>query len=74
MFGAGAKVTLQDGHLMLRPLTVIPSIRSGFRLHPNNEGSAEPWQPVVPPSPSAGDAERLGARPGVLAAAGRQRP
>jgi CubicO group peptidase (beta-lactamase class C family) len=37
MFGAGAEVTVQDDHLMLRPLTILPSIRRGFRLHPDDE-------------------------------------
>ena len=35
--GAGAEVGVQDGHLLLRPLTVIPSVRKGFWLHPDDE-------------------------------------
>jgi hypothetical protein len=34
--GAGAEVTVRRGQLMLRPLTPIPSMRRGLRLHPDD--------------------------------------
>jgi hypothetical protein len=35
LFGAGAEVMVRHGHLLLRPLTPIPALRTGFRLHPD---------------------------------------
>jgi hypothetical protein len=40
-FGAGVEVAVRNGRLMLRPLSPIPALRSGFRLHPDDE--ADPW-------------------------------
>ena len=34
--GAGAEVTVRDGHLALKPLHPIPAIRRGMRLHPDD--------------------------------------
>jgi Beta-lactamase len=34
--GAGAEVTVRDGHLMLKPLTPVPAVRRGMRLHPDD--------------------------------------
>ena len=36
LMGAGAEVVVQGGHLMLKPLTPIPSMRRGFRLYPDD--------------------------------------
>jgi len=36
LFGAGAEVTVHSGHLMLKPLTPIPAMRRGMRLHPDD--------------------------------------
>jgi len=36
LFGAGAEVTVHHGHLMLKPLTPMPGIRRGLRLHPDD--------------------------------------
>ena len=35
--GAGAEVTIRGGHLMLRPLTPVPVMRRGMRLHPDDD-------------------------------------
>jgi hypothetical protein len=34
--GAGAEVTVRRGHLVLRPLTPVPALRRGMRLHPDD--------------------------------------
>ena len=34
--GAGAEVTVRDGQLMLKPLTPVPAVRRGMRLHPDD--------------------------------------
>jgi CubicO group peptidase (beta-lactamase class C family) len=34
--GAGAEVTVRDGHLLLRPLTPIPAMRRGMPLRPDD--------------------------------------
>ena len=39
--GAGAEVTVQNGHLMLKPLHPIPAIRRGMRLHADDPD--DPW-------------------------------
>jgi CubicO group peptidase (beta-lactamase class C family) len=36
LMGAGPEVVVQGGHLMLKPLTPIPSMRRGFRLYPDD--------------------------------------
>jgi CubicO group peptidase (beta-lactamase class C family) len=36
MFGAGIEVTVQRGHLVLKPLTPVPAMRRGLRLHPDD--------------------------------------
>jgi CubicO group peptidase (beta-lactamase class C family) len=41
LMGAGAEVVIQGGHLMLKPLTPIPSMRRGFRLYPDDPD--DPW-------------------------------
>jgi CubicO group peptidase (beta-lactamase class C family) len=38
LFGAGAEVTVHRGHLMLKPLTPVPELRRGMRLHPDDPG------------------------------------
>jgi CubicO group peptidase (beta-lactamase class C family) len=35
--GAGAEVTVRGGHLMLRPMTPVPALRRGMRLHPDDD-------------------------------------
>ena len=34
--GAGAEVTVRGGHLVFRPLTPVPALRRGMRLHPDD--------------------------------------
>ena len=41
LMGAGAEVVVQGGHLMLKPLSVIPAMRRGFRLYPDDPD--DPW-------------------------------
>jgi len=41
LMGAGAEVTVHDGHLMLKPLHPVPAIRRGWRLHPDDPD--DPW-------------------------------
>ena len=41
LMGAGAEVVVQDGQLMLKPLTPIPAMRRGFRLYPDDPN--DPW-------------------------------
>ena len=41
LMGAGAEVVVQGGHLMLKPLTLIPAMRRGFRLYPDDPD--DPW-------------------------------
>ena len=36
LFGAGAEVVVQGGHLMLKPLTPIPAMRRDFRPYPDD--------------------------------------
>jgi CubicO group peptidase (beta-lactamase class C family) len=36
VFGAGCEVTVRAGHLMLKPLTPVPALRRGMRLHPDD--------------------------------------
>jgi CubicO group peptidase (beta-lactamase class C family) len=38
VFGAGCEVTVRGGHLMLKPLTPVPALRRGMRLHPDDPG------------------------------------
>jgi CubicO group peptidase (beta-lactamase class C family) len=41
LMGAGAEVTVHDGHLMLKPLTPVPAMRRGLRLYPDDPD--DPW-------------------------------
>ena len=41
LLGAGAEVTVHDGHLMLKPLTPVPAMRRGLRLYPDDPD--DPW-------------------------------
>jgi CubicO group peptidase (beta-lactamase class C family) len=36
-FGAGVEVAVRHGHLMLLPISPIPALRRGFRLHPDHD-------------------------------------
>ena len=37
VFGAGVEVVVRRGQLWFRPLSAIPTMRHGFRLHPDDE-------------------------------------
>jgi CubicO group peptidase (beta-lactamase class C family) len=41
LFGAGVEIGVHRGHLMLKPLTLIPAMRRGFRLYPDDPH--DPW-------------------------------
>jgi CubicO group peptidase (beta-lactamase class C family) len=41
LMGAGARVVVERGLLMLKPLTPIPALRRGMRLHPDDPD--DPW-------------------------------
>ena len=41
IMGAGAEVTVERGHLTLKPLTPIPAMRRGLRLQPDD--ADDPW-------------------------------
>jgi CubicO group peptidase (beta-lactamase class C family) len=41
LMGAGAEVVVRGGHLMLKPLSPVPSLRRGFRLYPDDPD--DPW-------------------------------
>jgi hypothetical protein len=36
VFGAGVEVVVRRGGLLLRPLSMIPTVRAGFVLHPDD--------------------------------------
>jgi CubicO group peptidase (beta-lactamase class C family) len=37
VFGAGVEVTVRQGQLLLRALSLVPAMRQGFRLHPDSD-------------------------------------
>ena len=37
VFGAGAEIVVRRGQLWFRPLSAIPTVRHGFRLHPDDQ-------------------------------------
>jgi CubicO group peptidase (beta-lactamase class C family) len=41
LLGAGAEVKVQGGQLLLKPLTPVPAMRRGLRLHPDDPD--DPW-------------------------------
>lgn len=41
VFGAGAEVVVRDGQLLLKPLTPVPAMWRGMRLHPDHPD--DPW-------------------------------
>ncbi len=48
LMGAGAEVTVHDGHLMLKPLHPIPAIRRGMRLHPDDRKDPSVFRVEMP--------------------------
>lgn len=61
LFGAGAEVTVRHGHLTMTPLTPVPVMRQGMRLHPD-----DPDDPLVfrSENPEYGMTNRVVFRPG----------
>ncbi len=48
LFGAGAEVTVHGGHLMLKPLTLVPAMRRGMRLYPDDPGDSRVFRVELP--------------------------
>jgi CubicO group peptidase (beta-lactamase class C family) len=48
LMGAGAEVTVRDGHLTLQPLHPIPAIRRGMRLHPDDPNDPRAFRVEMP--------------------------
>ena len=48
VMGAGAEVAVRAGTLMLRPLTPIPALRHGMRLHPDDPADPLVFRAVLP--------------------------
>ncbi len=48
LFGAGAEVTVHGGHLMLKPLTLVPAMRRGMRLYPDDPGDSRVFRVEFP--------------------------
>jgi CubicO group peptidase (beta-lactamase class C family) len=48
LMGAGCEVTVDDGHLMLKPLTPIPALRHGMRLYPDDPGDPRVFRVELP--------------------------
>jgi CubicO group peptidase (beta-lactamase class C family) len=47
-FGAGLEVTVQGGHLMLKPLHAVGAIRRGMRLYPDDPGDPRVFRVEIP--------------------------
>ena len=48
LFGAGAEVTVHRGRLTLKPLTPVPAMRRGMRLHPDDPGDPRVFRAELP--------------------------
>ncbi len=48
LFGAGVEVRVDDGHLMLKPLTPVPAMWRGMRLHPDDPGDPRVFRVEFP--------------------------
>ena len=61
LFGAGAEISVHRGHLTMTPLTPVPAMRHGMRLHPD-----DPDDPPVfrSENPAYGMTNRVVFRPG----------
>jgi Beta-lactamase len=61
LFGAGAEIAVRHGHLTMTPLTPVPAMRHGMRLHPD-----DPDDPLVfrIQNPEYGMTNRVVFRPG----------
>jgi hypothetical protein len=48
VFGAGVEVTVRGGHLILKPLTPVPAMRRGLRLHPDDPHDPRVFRVEIP--------------------------
>jgi hypothetical protein len=49
LFGAGIEeVTVRGGHLIAKPLTPVPAMRRGLRLHPDDPGDPRVFRAELP--------------------------
>jgi CubicO group peptidase (beta-lactamase class C family) len=48
LFGAGIEVTVRGGHLTAKPLTPVPAMRRGLRLHPDDPGDPRVFRAELP--------------------------
>lgn len=48
LMGAGVEVVVQGGHLMLKPLTLVPAMRRGFRLYPDDPNDPNVFRIYIP--------------------------
>jgi len=48
LFGAGIEVTVRGGHLIAKPLTPLPAMRRGLRLHPDDPGDPNVFRVELP--------------------------
>ena len=48
LFGAGCEVTVRGGYLTLMPLTPLPTMRRGLRLHPDDPGDPNVFRVELP--------------------------
>jgi CubicO group peptidase (beta-lactamase class C family) len=48
LWGAGVEVTVRGGHLVLKPLTPVPAMRRGLRLHPDDPCDPRVFRAEIP--------------------------
>jgi hypothetical protein len=48
LFGAGVEVAVRGGHLTLKPLTPVPAMRRGLRLHPDDPHDPRVFRAELP--------------------------
>jgi hypothetical protein len=48
LFGAGIEVTVRGGHLIAKPLTPVPAMRRGLRLHPDDPNDPRLFRAELP--------------------------
>lgn len=68
LFGAGAEVTVRHGHLTMTPLTPVPAMRHGMRLHPDDPDDPHVFRTE---NPAYGITNRVVFSPGDDGSAGR---
>ena len=48
LMGAGTEIVVKGGHLLMKPLTPIPSMRRGFRLYPDDPDDPQVFRIYFP--------------------------